>query len=76
MIDFILSLFFTGPSYVPEIAVEAAYVIAAEPVEPPPIVTGKCCDACKGTGVITHGDGHTTPCKCPPTCVCKRSPKK
>jgi len=76
MIDFILSLFFTGHSYVPEIAVQAAYVIAAEPVEQVAVVSGKCCDACKNTGMIVHGDGHTTPCKCPPTCQCKRGQKK
>jgi hypothetical protein len=32
----------------------------------------ECCNACKGTGYITHGDGHRTPCPCPPTCPCKK----
>lgn len=42
---------------------------------PKPVVVrpdGKCCEDCRGTGVITHGDGHTTPCPCPPACACKK----
>lgn len=44
------------------------------PPEPAP-APGKCCDDCKGTGMITHGDGHRTPCPCPGSCPCKRTKK-
>jgi hypothetical protein len=37
--------------------------------EPKP---GECCKRCEN-GWITHGDGHRTPCPCPPTCECKRA---
>lgn len=72
MIEYILALFVNGRSYVPEIAVETAFVLAAEPVAPAPVVTGKCCTECKNTGRLVHGDGHSTDCKCPPTCACKK----
>jgi hypothetical protein len=26
--------------------------------------------------VITHGDGHKTPCPCPPACKCKTCPPR
>jgi hypothetical protein len=52
----------------PMVAVEAAYVLAAPKEQAKP----KCCGLCKG-GVITHGDGHKSPCPCPETCDCKRS---
>jgi hypothetical protein len=32
----------------------------------------ECCSQCEN-GWITHGDGHRTPCPCPPTCRCKRA---
>lgn len=32
----------------------------------------ECCGECQN-GWITHGDGHRTPCPCPPTCKCKRA---
>lgn len=38
---------------------------------PAPPNPAKCCQDCAGTGVIRHGDGHTTPCPCPPQCKCK-----
>ena len=40
--------------------------------EPKPSPDGDCCKQCKGTGFITHGDGHKTPCPCPPNCPCKK----
>lgn len=56
-------------------AVAAAYATLAN--EPPPAPTppkpGECCSGCKGTGFITHGDGHRTPCPCPPSCKCKKA---
>lgn len=42
------------------------------PAPEPTPAPGECCNQCKGTGYITHGDGHRTPCPCPPTCVCKK----
>lgn len=36
--------------------------------EPKP---GECCSDCRGTGWITHGDGHRTACPCPSSCPCK-----
>lgn len=41
--------------------------------EPAPAPDGECCKQCKGTGFITHGDGHKTPCPCPPNCPCKKT---
>jgi hypothetical protein len=48
-----------------EVAVHAAYAIHTQAIAPQ-----ECCGMCKN-GVITHGDGHTTPCPCPPTCKCR-----
>lgn len=53
------------PSMVGPVAAHAAYVIHTQAPE-----QTKCCGACKG-GVVTHGDGHKTPCPCPPDCLCK-----
>ena len=53
----------TGP-----VAVHAAYVIHTQDFDDP---SKKCCGACNGTGFVTHGDGHKTPCPCPPDCECK-----
>jgi len=50
----------------PMLACEAAYVI--QTTDRP--VDGKCCGLCVN-GVITHGDGHKTPCPCPPDCECR-----
>ena len=45
--------------------------------QPAPVPNPKpeCCGECKGTGYITHGDGHKTPCPCPPGCKCKTNSK-
>jgi len=59
--------------------VSVAYAVAATPTPPLPAPTppapkpGECCAECKGTGFVVHGDGHKTPCPCPPTCKCKAS---
>lgn len=64
MIEFLLSLI-AQPDMKAPVAVHAAYVIhTAEPEKT------KCCGLCKN-GFITHGDGHKTPCPCPPDCLCK-----
>lgn len=63
-----LSLFFAQPDMTGPVAVHAAYVIHTQQVDKP---SKECCGECKGTGVITHGDGHKTPCPCPPDCKCK-----
>jgi hypothetical protein len=66
ILAFFLSFFatdMTGP-----VAVRAAYVVNTYKESD---ATDKCCGACKGTGFITHGDGHKTPCPCPPDCICK-----
>jgi hypothetical protein len=52
---------------VPTVGVHAAYAIHATPSV---VVPAECCGRCKN-GVITHGDGHTTPCPCPSDCKCK-----
>lgn len=57
-------------------AVAAAYASMVRqgptPPEPGPEPKPGCCDECQGTGWITHGDGHKTPCPCPETCECKK----
>ena len=62
-----LSLF-AAPILTERVAVEAAYTLHTTAVEP---VAKKCCGSCKN-GFIVHGDGHKTPCPCPPDCKCKR----
>lgn len=69
MIELLLALFFPQPDMTGPVAVHAAYVIHTRESEPE---KKKCCDACKGTGFITHGDGHKTPCPCPSDCECKK----
>ena len=54
------------PDMTAPVAVEAAYVIHTQTFED----AKQCCGQCKN-GVITHGDGHRTPCPCPPDCKCK-----
>lgn len=57
-----------------DLACECARMVVrlrGEPAPAPAPEPEKCCDACKGTGYITHGDGHRTPCPCPATCKCK-----
>lgn len=60
----------------------AAVMVAAATLEkglpdtprPSPVPTpdSKCCDDCKGSGVVVHGDGHKTACACAASCECKR----
>ena len=59
---------FAQPDMTGPVAEHAAYVIHTAAEEAP---SKKCCGGCKGTGFITHGDGHKTPCPCPPDCECK-----
>lgn len=54
------------PDYTAAVGVQAAYVIHTQQAPAPQ----ECCGLCKN-GVIKHGDGHTSPCPCPPTCKCK-----
>lgn len=60
----ILSSWFAPADPVPAVAVEAAYTVVTYTEET------KCCGLCVD-GLITHGDGHETPCACPPDCACK-----
>lgn len=55
-----------------EVAREVVRMRQLPPAPEPAPKPGECCTQCKGTGYITHGDGHRTPCPCPPTCVCKK----
>ena len=59
---------FAAPILTERVAVEAAYTLHTRAVEP---VAKECCGSCKN-GFIVHGDGHKTPCPCPPDCECKR----
>jgi hypothetical protein len=52
-------------------AAYAAFARDEAPAPPQPPAPGKCCQDCAGTGTIRHGDGHATPCPCPPQCKCK-----
>ena len=61
---------FAAPILTERVAVEAAYTLHTRAVEP---VAKECCGSCKN-GFIVHGDGHKTPCPCPPDCECKRPP--
>lgn len=54
------------PDYTATVGVQAAYVIHTQRTPAPQ----ECCGLCKD-GVITHGDGHKSPCPCPPACKCK-----
>jgi hypothetical protein len=49
--------------------VSASYVIATGATTAEPVIQ-ECCGNCVG-GIVTHADGHTTLCPCPPTCKCK-----
>jgi hypothetical protein len=59
---------FSQPILTERVAVEAAFTLHTAKVEP---VKKVCCGACKN-GFIIHGDGHRTPCPCPPDCKCKQ----
>ena len=52
---------------VPWVSANAAYTINTYA---PSEESTKCCGLCDN-GVITHGDGHKTPCPCPKDCECK-----
>lgn len=62
----LLMIGLSAPDLTGSVAVEAAYVLQAAPQ----IAVKQCCGACRN-GVITHGDGHKTPCPCPDDCKCK-----
>jgi hypothetical protein len=51
-------------------AARASMVHDADP-QPAPTPPSGCCVECRGTGWITHGDGHRTECPCPADCSCK-----
>lgn len=50
----------------------ASMIHEAAPAPSPTPTPEKCCGECKGTGYVTHGDGHKTACPCPSTCICKK----
>lgn len=52
---------------VPAVGVNAAYTLHTQAAV---VTPAECCGRCKN-GVITHGDGHSTPCPCPASCKCK-----
>lgn len=54
------------------VSVARASMVMGEPAPAPEPAPGGCCVECRGTGWITHGDGHRTACPCPPTCACKK----
>lgn len=64
--ELLLLLGLATPDYSAAVAVQASYTLHTS--SPAPI--NECCGACKN-GKITHGDGHVTPCPCPPECKCK-----
>lgn len=66
MVDLLALVLFWQPVMTGPVAVHAAYVIHTAPA----VEDVRCCGSCKG-GLITHGDGHKTPCPCPPDCECK-----
>ena len=50
-------------------------MLLGDSVRPEPKPEPQC--PCNGTGFITHGDGHRTPCICPPgQCKCKRGDRQ
>ena len=49
------------------VAVQASYTLHTQATSP---VVQECCGLCEN-GIITHGDGHKSPCPCPPDCKCK-----
>ena len=70
MRSLLLLLGLAAPDMTARVAAEAAVTInqPLAPVVAP--VADKCCGECRN-GVITHGDGHKTPCPCPASCKCK-----
>lgn len=74
----LFALFALAPAdMVPVVSVEAAYAIASKPTPgpapaPAPGPAG-CVGGCKcDNGLLVHGDGHRTRCKCPSTCPCQK----
>lgn len=67
MRSILILLGLAAPDMTARVATEAAVTIN-QPVVVKPV--DECCGNCKN-GVITHGDGHKTPCPCPSTCKCK-----
>lgn len=65
MVELLMLMAFWGRDMSGPVAVHAAYVIHTAAVD-----EKKCCGACVD-GSIVHGDGHRTPCPCPPDCQCK-----
>jgi hypothetical protein len=68
MREVFLAIGLLAPDMTARVAVEAAVTINTQQIE---VAPSKCCGQCKG-GIITHGDGHRTPCPCPPDCKCKQ----
>lgn len=52
-------------------SIAAARATMVQGAEPTPAPSKECCVECRGTGYITHGDGHRTQCPCPGDCPCK-----
>lgn len=63
----LLAVGLIAPDSTARVAVEAALVVQTTS---PSQVQCKCGGQCQN-GIITHGDGHKTPCPCPPDCKCK-----
>lgn len=55
------------PDLTERVATEAAVTVNTRAQE---VVADKCCGLCVN-GIVTHGDRHKTPCRCPPDCKCK-----
>lgn len=59
------------------VAVWMAFASPSQAPSPQPVPTGKCCDACEGTGMVWSGDRlHRGPCSCPATCPCAKNRPK
>ena len=56
------------PDMTARVAAEAAVTLNTRPAT---VAPSQCCGQCKN-GIVTHGDGHRTPCPCPPDCKCKQ----
>jgi hypothetical protein len=61
-----------SPAPAPAAASTPAPAPVPVPAPAPTPAPGKCCSDCGGRGYIVHGDGHRTPCPCPPSCPCKK----
>lgn len=67
-------LFLAPPDIAQRVSVEMAFApLPAQSVEVSPSPVG-CPGGCKcDNGLLIHGDGHRTRCKCPRTCQCQKS---